>query len=51
MIVHSKSTTNSVEGTRQEELAVEHSNVHQADQNLKMSRIRLTVPLWLCVLQ
>jgi len=31
-----------VEGTRQEELAVEHSNVHQADQNLQMSRIRLT---------
>ncbi len=31
-----------VEGTRKEELAVEHSNVHQADQNLKMSRIRLT---------
>ncbi len=30
-----------VEGTRKEELAVEHSNVHQADQNLKMSRIRL----------
>ncbi|MGB7592222.1 MAG: efflux RND transporter periplasmic adaptor subunit, partial [Terriglobia bacterium] len=31
-----------VEGTRKEELAVEHSNVHQADQNLRMSRIRLT---------
>jgi HlyD family secretion protein len=31
-----------VEGTRKEELAVEHSNVHQADQNLQMSRIRLT---------
>jgi HlyD family secretion protein len=30
-----------VEGTRKEELAVEHSNVHQADQNLQMSRIRL----------
>ena len=30
-----------VEGTRKEELAVEHSNVHQADQNLRMSRIRL----------
>ena len=30
-----------VEGTRKEELAVEHSNVHQADENLKMSRIRL----------
>ena len=31
-----------VEGTRKEELAVEHSNVQQADQNLQMSRIRLT---------
>ncbi len=31
-----------VEGTRKEELAVEHSNVHQADQNVQMSRIRLT---------
>jgi HlyD family secretion protein len=31
-----------VEGTRKEELAVEHSNVHQADQNVRMSRIRLT---------
>jgi HlyD family secretion protein len=30
-----------VEGTRKEELAVEHSNIHQADQNLQMSRIRL----------
>jgi HlyD family secretion protein len=30
-----------VEGTRKEELAVEHSNVHQADQNLQLSRIRL----------
>jgi len=30
-----------VEGTRKEELAVEHSNVQQADQNLQMSRIRL----------
>ncbi len=30
-----------VEGTRKEELAIEHSNVHQADQNLRMSRIRL----------
>jgi HlyD family secretion protein len=30
-----------VEGTRKEELAVEHSNVHQADQSLQMSRIRL----------
>jgi HlyD family secretion protein len=30
-----------VEGTRKEELAVEHSNVHQADENLRMSRIRL----------
>jgi len=30
-----------VEGTRQEELAVERANVHQADQNLHMSRIRL----------
>jgi HlyD family secretion protein len=30
-----------VEGTRKEELAVERSNVQQADQNLKMSRIRL----------
>jgi HlyD family secretion protein len=31
-----------VEGTRKEELAVEHSNVYQADQNLQMSRIRLS---------
>ncbi len=31
-----------VEGTRKEELAVEHSNVHQADENLQMSRIRLS---------
>jgi HlyD family secretion protein len=31
-----------VEGTRKEELAVERSNVHQADQNLQMSRIRLS---------
>ncbi len=31
-----------LEGTRKEELAVEHSNVGQADQNLKMSRIRLS---------
>ena len=31
-----------VEGTRKEELAVEHSNICQADQNLKMSRLRLT---------
>ena len=30
-----------VEGTRKEELAVEDSNVQQADQNLQMSRIRL----------
>jgi len=30
-----------VEGTRQEELAVERANVQQADQNLRMSRIRL----------
>jgi len=30
-----------VEGTRKEELAVERSNVQQADQNLKLSRIRL----------
>jgi HlyD family secretion protein len=30
-----------VEGTRKEELAVEHANVHQADQNLNLSRIRL----------
>jgi HlyD family secretion protein len=30
-----------VEGTRKEELAVERSNVQQAGQNLKMSRIRL----------
>ena len=29
------------EGTRKEELAVERSNVQQADQNLQMSRIRL----------
>jgi len=31
-----------LEGTRKEELAVAHSNVHQARQNLKMSRIRLS---------
>ena len=31
-----------VEGTRKEELAVEHSTVHQADQNLQMSRLRLS---------
>jgi HlyD family secretion protein len=31
-----------VEGTRKEELAVEHSNVHQATENLQMSRIRLS---------
>jgi HlyD family secretion protein len=30
-----------VEGTRKEELAVERANVHQADQSLRMSRIRL----------
>jgi HlyD family secretion protein len=30
-----------VEGTRKEELAVEHSNVSQANQNLRMSRLRL----------
>jgi len=30
-----------VEGTRKEELAVDRANVHQADQNLHMSRIRL----------
>ena len=30
-----------VEGTRKEELAVEHSNVRQAGQNLRMSRLRL----------
>jgi HlyD family secretion protein len=30
-----------VEGTRQEELAVDRANVHQADQNLHLSRIRL----------
>ena len=30
-----------VEGTRQEELAVERANVHQADQSLHMSHIRL----------
>jgi HlyD family secretion protein len=29
------------EGTRQEELAVDRANVHQADQNLHLSRIRL----------
>jgi len=34
-----------VEGTRKEELAIEHSNVHQADQNLQMSRIRLAYTL------
>src|SRR5208337_4347225 len=28
-------------GTRKEELAIEHANVHQADENLQMSRIRL----------
>ncbi len=31
-----------VEGTRKEELAVDRANVHQADQNLEMSRIKLT---------
>jgi HlyD family secretion protein len=31
-----------VEGTRKEELAVDRANVHQADQNLHMSRIRLS---------
>jgi HlyD family secretion protein len=31
-----------VEGTRQEELAVERANVRQADQNLEMSNIRLS---------
>jgi HlyD family secretion protein len=31
-----------VEGTRKEELAVDRANVHQADQNLRMSHIRLT---------
>jgi HlyD family secretion protein len=30
-----------VEGTRKEELAVERANLHQADQNLRLSRIRL----------
>jgi len=30
-----------VEGTRQEELAVDRANLHQADQNLHLSRIRL----------
>jgi HlyD family secretion protein len=30
-----------VEGTRQEELAVDRANVHQAHQNLHLSRIRL----------
>jgi|SRR5271157_84209 len=30
-----------VEGTRKEELAVDRANVHQADQNLHLSRIRL----------
>jgi HlyD family secretion protein len=30
-----------VEGTRKEELAVDRANVHQANQNLNMSRIRL----------
>jgi HlyD family secretion protein len=30
-----------VEGTRKEELAVDRANVHQADQNLHMSRIKL----------
>lgn len=31
-----------VEGTRKEELAVERANVHQANQNLFLSRIRLS---------
>ena len=31
-----------VEGTRKEELAVERANVRQADQNLRMSNIRLS---------
>jgi HlyD family secretion protein len=31
-----------VEGTRKEELAVERANVHQANQNLRMSSIRLS---------
>ncbi|MGA3327401.1 MAG: efflux RND transporter periplasmic adaptor subunit [Terriglobia bacterium] len=31
-----------VEGTRKEELAVDRANVHQADQNLDLSRIRLS---------
>ena len=30
-----------VEGTRKEELAVDRANVHQAEQNLHLSRIRL----------
>jgi HlyD family secretion protein len=30
-----------VEGTRKEEVAVEHANLHQADQNLRLARIRL----------
>ena len=34
-----------MEGTRQEELAVERANVHQADQNLHLSRIRLAYTL------
>jgi HlyD family secretion protein len=34
-----------VEGTRKEELAVDHSNVHQAAENLQMSRIRLSYTL------
>ncbi len=35
MIARSKSTTNSLEGTRKEELAVDRANVHQAHQNLE----------------
>jgi HlyD family secretion protein len=30
-----------VEGTRKEELAVDRANVHQANQNLRLSRVRL----------
>jgi HlyD family secretion protein len=31
-----------LEGTRKEELAVEHANVHQADQSLRLSEIQLS---------
>jgi len=31
-----------IEGTRQEELAVDRANIHQANQNVDLSRIRLS---------